>query len=59
MGHSAIPFLLAELAREPDDWFWALHAITGTNPVSAECRGNLRKMADAWLQWGTDQGFTI
>src|SRR5688572_18926849 len=33
MGQSVVPLLLAELRREPDDWFWALHAITGADPV--------------------------
>lgn len=58
MGQAAIPLILAELRREPDDWFWALHAITGANPVPADARGDLRKMTDAWLQWGTAQGHT-
>ncbi len=57
MGHAAVPLILAELRREPDDWFWALHAITGANPVPAEIRGNIRLMMEAWLQWGADQGY--
>lgn len=56
MGKAAIPLLLAELHRDPDDWFWALHAITGAQPVPAESRGNLKEMAAAWLQWGSAQG---
>ena len=59
MGERAVPLLLAELRREPDDWFWALHAITGANPVPAESRGNLQVMAEAWLQWGLDQGYKV
>lgn len=58
MGVAAIPFLLRELERKPDHWFWALTAITGADPVSAEDRGKLRKMADAWLRWGKEQGLT-
>jgi hypothetical protein len=57
MGKAAVPLLLAELRREPDDWFWALHAITRAQPVPATSRGNLREMADAWLQWGLAQGY--
>jgi hypothetical protein len=34
MGERAVPLLLAELKREPDDWFWALHAITGASPLA-------------------------
>lgn len=59
MGKSAIPLLVAELKREPDDWFWALHAISGANPVPQENRGNLRVMADAWIQWGSNQGYKV
>jgi len=52
MGNAAIPLLLAEMRREPDDWFWALRAITGADPVPAESRGNVQEMSDAWLRWG-------
>ncbi len=57
MGHAAVPLLLAELRREPDDWFWALHAITGADPVPAENRGDLRSMVQAWLAWGSRLGY--
>lgn len=57
MGERVVPLLLAELRREPDDWFWALHAITGAEPVPKSSQGNLRAMADAWLQWGLEKGY--
>ncbi len=59
MGKAVVPLLLAELSREPDDWFWALHAITGAKPVPAANRGNLNEMAAAWLKWGSDQGYLV
>jgi hypothetical protein len=59
MGEGVVPLLLAELRREPDDWFWALYAITGANPVPVESRGNLRAMAEAWLQWGFEKGYRV
>ncbi len=59
MGKAVVPLLLAELKREPDDWFWALHAICGANPVPPESRGNLREMTAAWLKWGSEQGYTV
>jgi hypothetical protein len=58
MGVESVPFLLRELERKPDHWFWALTAITGVDPVPTEDRGKLRKMADAWLRWGKEQGLT-
>lgn len=57
MGERVVPLLLAELRREPDDWFWALQAITGANPVGAANRGYLRAMAAAWAQWGLEKGY--
>jgi hypothetical protein len=57
MGTPAIPLLLGELEREPDHWFIALMSITGEDPVPAEDRGDLDKMAAAWLRWGRDRGY--
>jgi hypothetical protein len=57
-GKAAIPFILRELQREPDHWFWALTAITGENPVSnQEDLGDLDAMARAWLRWGKQSGY--
>ena len=58
MGFETLPFLLRELERKPDHWFWALTAITGVDPVPPEDRGKLRKMVEAWLRWGKEQGLT-
>ena len=53
MGPSVIPFLLKELESKPDQWFWALQAITQENPVPPESRGNWAEMAKAWIAWGS------
>lgn len=57
MGREAVPFILTELQREPDQWFWALEAITEENPVPAEAVGKVRLMAQAWIEWGKQRGF--
>ena len=60
MGPIAIPLILARLESEgdePDYWFWALRSLTGENPVTAEHRGNIVKMAQAWLEWGRNSGY--
>jgi hypothetical protein len=57
MGPEVIPLLLRELDREPDHWFRALHALTGANPAPATSRGKVREMAEAWLEWGREQGY--
>ncbi len=54
MGPAVIPLILAELARQPDHWFWALHALTGADPVSPGDRGKLPAMTEAWLRWGRE-----
>lgn len=56
MGWEAVPFILDELRREPDQWFWALEAITEQNPVPPEANGRVRQMAQAWIEWGQKQG---
>lgn len=57
MGWFAVPLMLRSLQLEPDHWFEALGRITGENPVAIEDAGNMRKMADAWIKWGTAKGF--
>jgi hypothetical protein len=56
MGPTALPWIFAELRRDPDQWFWALKAITGEDPVPPEDRGNLPRMTQAWLSWAKDHG---
>src|SRR5215831_3971237 len=51
MGLPAVPFILEELQREPNQWFWALEAITEENPVPPDAAGNVRQMAQAWVEW--------
>ena len=57
MGEIAVPLIFNELEREPDHWFWALKSITGVDPVTDENRGNIRKMAEEWLDWGKRRGY--
>jgi hypothetical protein len=57
MGLPAVPLILEELRREPNQWFWALEAITEGNPVPMAVAGKVREMADAWIEWGKRHGF--
>ena len=55
MGRRAIPLILRQIESEgddPDHWFWALHVIANDDPVPPEDRGDLKRMAAAWLDWG-------
>jgi hypothetical protein len=56
MGEPAVPLILEELQRQPDQWFWALEAITEENPVPAEDAGKVQRMAQAWIDWGKQRG---
>ena len=54
MGQTVVPLILLQLEDEgddPDQWFWALRAITGADPVRDGDRGNYAKMARAWIEW--------
>ena len=57
MGLPAVPLILEELRHEPDQWFWALEAITEENPVPPEAAGKVKLMAEAWLEWGQRKGY--
>jgi hypothetical protein len=56
MGMPAVPLILDELRRQPDQWFWALEAITEENPVPPEAAGIVAEMARAWIEWGERHG---
>ena len=61
MGSRALPSILSHLYQEVrlgtiDHWFPALWAITGTNPVPPGSEGRMREMAEAWIEWGRQEG---
>jgi hypothetical protein len=56
MGFPAVRLMLEDLQKHPAHWFWALEVITGENPVPEEARGNVAKMAEAWIDWGKRVG---
>jgi hypothetical protein len=65
MGVDALPLILTKLKAEgddPDQWFWALLTISEANDlnppqIGEEDRGDFRKMAQIWLEWGKSQGY--
>ena len=59
MGEPAVPWLLQRLAEKPNHWFVALNAITGAKPVPPESRGRIKEMAQAWLDWGRQNGYEL
>lgn len=57
MGPEAIPLVLQEMQREPDQWFVALNALTDADPVPPEHRGNFNQIVSDWLSWGRVNGY--
>ena|SRR5947209_6672129 len=58
LGRAALPGLLRDLEQTGDGQLSkALATITGAHPVAAEDRGNVRKVADAWLRWARENGY--
>ena len=55
LGPSVIPFLLQELERDPDHWFWALQSITRVNPALGA--DTFDGAVSAWLDWGAQRGY--
>jgi hypothetical protein len=57
LGSAALPYLFRDLEQTGDGHLSkALAAITGASPVKADERGQVRKVADAWLLWARENG---
>jgi hypothetical protein len=59
MGAGVVPLVLDDLKKSRDDWFWALSAITGENPITETDAGNVPKMTEAWLRWARAKGYDV
>jgi hypothetical protein len=59
MGKEILPLIFREIEQGAGHWFTALRAINyPDDPVKPEETGNRRKMAEAWLQWAREHGYT-
>jgi hypothetical protein len=57
LGQAALPLLFRDLEQTHDGHLsGALSDITGAHPVPEEDRGKIRKIAEAWLRWGRENG---
>lgn len=56
LGPDVVSILLRDVRDNQNDWFYALRAITGANPVKKWMAGDVAKMSHAWVQWGRERG---
>ena len=59
MGNKALPYILKDLKKTHDYWFYALVKITGENPVKEEDNGNSEKMTMSWLEWAKSKNIAL
>lgn len=57
LGKPALPFIFEQLQKDTGPWSFALEAITGEDPVSAEDIGDQEAIANAWLKWAKLNGY--
>ena len=59
LGPPALPWLFRDLERTRDGHLSkALATITGARPVAPGERGQVRKVAEAWLRWAGENGYS-
>lgn len=60
LGKPVVHLLLKDFQEERfRDWFWALKAITGANPIPDDMAGNITAMAEEWVKWGKANNYLI
>ena len=57
LGQPVVPLILERMRSQGGHWFEALQQITGARPVPPESRGRIKKMTQAWLDWGERNGY--
>jgi hypothetical protein len=58
LGNAALPSLFRDLEQTKDGHLAkVLSAITGARPVPDEDRGQIAKVAEAWLTWARENGY--
>jgi len=50
-GYRAVPYIINKIKEEPSLIFVALIRITGETPIKEENKGNVKKMAEDWIEW--------
>lgn len=51
IGLMAVPWIIRELKKSDDHWFYALEKITGENPIKEQNIGKIKEMKNDWINW--------
>ena len=56
-GPIAVPWIIRELKKNNDHWFYALEKITGENPIKEENIGRVEEMRNDWIDWASNNDY--
>lgn len=56
-GPIAIPWIIREVKKRNDHWFFALEKITGANPIREENVGKIEDMSKDWIEWAEENNY--
>ncbi|MBG6060994.1 hypothetical protein IWX83_000768 [Flavobacterium sp. CG_9.1] len=57
LGSKTIPWIIRELKKTNDHWFYALKKISGENPVNPDHYGIITKMKEDWIEWAQKNNY--
>ena len=57
LGKKVIPYLIEDLETANTDWLFALHQITGDDPIAPNHVGKFGLMKSDWLNWADKTGW--
>lgn len=59
IGVGAISWIIRDLDKTNDHWFYALEKITGNNPIKEENVGAVEKMKTDWVEWAIKHNYYV
>ncbi len=59
LGQKVLPFIIDDLKKNDNHWFYALEALTGQNPIKENHKGIIPLMRDDWLKWAEDNNINV
>ena len=58
LGYDIIPFIIDDLKKSDNHWFYALEAITNHNPIKRGHEGDVVLMKRDWIEWAEENNLT-